>query len=62
VVFSASREGTVSLDEQAQRFSKLVAQLNGRLAEVERIDLAFSQVGVVKFRNRRQEASKAPGS
>jgi len=62
VVFSASREGGVPLDEQAERCSKLVAQLTARLGEVERIDLAFSQVGVVKFKNSRQEQLRSPRS
>jgi hypothetical protein len=50
VVFSASRDASVSLEEQGERFSKLLAQLHGKLRDVEKIDLAFSQVGVVKFK------------
>jgi cell division septal protein FtsQ len=40
----------VSFQEQGERCAKLLGQLNGRLTEVDRIDLAFSQVGVVKFK------------
>ncbi len=51
IVFAAARDASVPLGEQGQRCTKLLAQLNGRLSEVERIDLAFSQVGVVKFKS-----------
>jgi hypothetical protein len=54
IVFSASRDASVSLQEQGERCAKLLAQLNGRLAEVDKIDLAFSQVGVVKFKGQQQ--------
>jgi hypothetical protein len=50
VVFSSSGDSSVSLSEQAERCNKLLAQLHARLNDVERIDLAFSQVGVVKFK------------
>ncbi len=50
IVFAASRDAEVSIEEQGERCAKLLGQLNGRLNEVEKIDLAFSQVGVVKFR------------
>ncbi len=54
IIFSASRDASISLQEQGERCAKLLAQLNGRLAEVDKIDLAFSQVGVVKFKGQQQ--------
>ncbi len=54
IVFSASRDAAVSLQEQGERCAKLLTQLNGRLNEVDKIDLAFSQVGVVKFKGQPQ--------
>lgn len=50
VVFAAGKDAGVELEEQGTRFAALLKQISGRLGEVERIDLAFDRVGVVRFR------------
>jgi hypothetical protein len=49
VVFNPS-DDEVALEEQGQRCRALLGKLGERLAEVERVDLAFSRVGVVSFK------------
>ncbi len=49
VVFNPASDD-VALDEQGQRCRALLGKLGERLAEVERVDLAFSKVGVVTFK------------
>jgi hypothetical protein len=40
----------VSLPEQGVRFVALLSKLKDRYNDVARVDLAFTKVGVVKFR------------
>jgi hypothetical protein len=49
VIFNPSNDD-VALEEQSQRCRALLAKLGERLVEVERVDLAFSKVGVVSFK------------
>jgi len=49
VVFAWTPDAPVPLPEQGARCAKLLAQLADRFPDVQRIDLAFSRVGVVKF-------------
>ena len=50
IVFTTATDSLVSLEEQAQRCAGLLTKLKDRFAEIERVDLAFTRVGVVKFR------------
>jgi POTRA domain, FtsQ-type len=51
VVFGApSVDALPVIEDQGQRLKALLAQLKDRLNDIQRIDLAFSKVGVVKFR------------
>jgi hypothetical protein len=50
VIFAAGTDASVRLEEQGERFAALLKQIAGRLGDVERIDLAFDRVGVVRFR------------
>ncbi len=50
VVFAGSPDAPVSLVDQGQRLAALLAKLKDRLGDVAKIDLAFSRVGIVKFR------------
>jgi POTRA domain, FtsQ-type len=50
VTFGAPSDSMVVLEDQGRRFRALATQLRDRLGEIERVDLAFSKVGVVKFR------------
>ncbi len=50
VVFAGSPDAPVPLAEQGERLAALVAKLKDRLNDVAKIDVAFSRVGIVKFR------------
>ncbi len=50
VIFSASDEA-LSLSEQSERCARVLQQFQGRFDEVEKIDLAFERVGVVKLKS-----------
>ena len=50
IVFTTATDSLVSLEEQAQRCAGLLTKLKDRFAEIERVDLAFTRVGIVKFR------------
>lgn len=51
VIFgAASGDPAPVIEDQGQRLKALLAQLKDRLGDIQRIDLAFSKVGVVKFR------------
>lgn len=49
VVFAGGRDSGVTLAEQGDRCVELLKHLSGRLSEVQKVDLAFSRVGVVTF-------------
>jgi hypothetical protein len=49
IVFAGGRDSAVPLTEQGERCAQLLRHLAPRLHEVQKIDLAFSQVGVVTF-------------
>lgn len=49
VVFGAPSDSMTVLEDQGKRFRALMGQLRDRFSEIERVDLAFSKVGVVKF-------------
>jgi len=49
IVFAGGRDSGVTLPEQGERCTQLLRHLAGRLHEVQKIDLAFSRVGVVTF-------------
>jgi hypothetical protein len=49
IVFAGGRDSGVTLAEQGERCAQLLKHLSGRLHEVQKIDLAFSRVGVVTF-------------
>ena len=50
VVFSAPSDIPSTVEDQGRRFRALVLQMKDRLGEIEKVDLAFAKVGVVKFR------------
>lgn len=50
IIFTSSPDSGISLEEQAVRCSRLLAELSGRFEDVEKIDLAFERVGIVKFK------------
>lgn len=50
VVFSAPSDIPSTVEEQGRRCRALLLQLKDRLNEIEKVDLAFAKVGVVKFR------------
>lgn len=50
VVFGASAGATAVLEDQGRRLKALLLQIKDRLPEVDKIDLAFSRVGIVKFK------------
>jgi hypothetical protein len=50
VVFAAGQDAKVPLLEQGARCTALLNQLANRFSEIERIDLAFDRVGVVRFK------------
>jgi hypothetical protein len=51
VVFgSSSSESAAVIEDQGRRLKALLVQLKDRLPEIQRVDLAFSKVGVVKFK------------
>jgi hypothetical protein len=60
VVFSASND-SATIRDQAERARALLPKLSDRLGEIERVDLAFSKVGVVTFKapSERQLPKKA---
>lgn len=62
VVFAGSADAPVPLAEQGQRLAVLLAKLKDRLNDVAKIDLAFSRVGIVKFRIEEPAAKGSPGS
>jgi hypothetical protein len=49
IVFNASSD-TAALNDQADRARALLPKLSARLGDIEKIDLAFSKVGVVTFK------------
>jgi len=54
VVFGASSSSSDSalvIEDQGRRLKALLDQLRDRIPEIERVDLAFSKVGVVKFKS-----------
>lgn len=58
VVFAApSVDATPAIEDQGHRLKALLVQLRDRLGDIQRIDLAFSKVGVVKFQPPQQEAN-----
>ena len=50
IVFAAGEDAKISLTEQGARCSALLKQLAPRFPEVEKVDLAFNRVGVVRFK------------
>jgi hypothetical protein len=51
VVFGSSSSDSVAvIEDQGRRLKALLVQLKDRLPEVQKVDLAFSKVGVVKFK------------
>jgi hypothetical protein len=51
VVFgSSSSESAAVIEDQGRRLKALLVQLKDKLPEIQRVDLAFSKVGVVKFK------------
>lgn len=50
VIFAGGRDSKISVREQGARCAELLRHLQSRFSEIERIDLAFDRVGVVKFR------------
>jgi hypothetical protein len=51
VVFgSSSPEASSVIEDQGRRLKALLVQLKDRLVEIQKVDLAFSKVGVVKFK------------
>jgi hypothetical protein len=51
VVFGSSSSDTSAvIEEQGRRLKALLGQLKERLSEIEKVDLAFSKVGIVKFK------------
>jgi hypothetical protein len=50
VVFTTSPDSSVSLVEQGDRCAQLFKELGSRMDDVEKIDLAFERVGIVKFK------------
>jgi hypothetical protein len=51
VTFGAPSDSMIVLEDQGRRLKALMSQLKDRLSEIDRVDLAFSKVGVVKFRS-----------
>jgi hypothetical protein len=49
IIFGAGKDSRVSLSEQGERCFELLKHLSGRLGEIQKVDLAFNQVGVVTF-------------
>lgn len=49
VVFGAGKDSKIPLAEQGERCAELLKHLSGRLSEIQKVDLAFNQVGVVSF-------------
>ena len=51
VVFgSSSSDSSAVIEDQGRRLKALLAQLKDRIPEIEKVDLAFSKVGIVKFK------------
>jgi hypothetical protein len=51
VVFGSSlSDSSAVIEDQGRRLKALLAQLKDRLPEIEKVDLAFSKVGIVKFK------------
>lgn len=51
VIFGATAvDASPVIEDQGRRLKALLAQLKDRLPDIEKVDLAFSKVGVVKFR------------
>lgn len=50
IVFAAGEDAKVSIEEQGERCAVLLTKLGGRFSEIEKIDLAFNRVGVVKLK------------
>ena len=50
VVFSASSDSLAVIEDQGLRMRALLVQLKDRLGDIDKVDLAFSKVGVVKFK------------
>ena len=51
VVFgSSSSDSSAVIEDQGRRLKALLAQLKDRIQEIEKVDLAFSKVGIVKFK------------
>jgi hypothetical protein len=50
VTFTATSDSSAAVEDQGRRFKALLIQLKDRLGEVEKVDLAFAKVGVVKFK------------
>lgn len=50
IIFGGSRDSKVSVREQGVRCAELLRHIQDRFSEIEKIDLAFDRVGVVKFR------------
>ncbi len=58
VVFGAGQDAKVPLAEQGQRCAQVLLRLQDRFADIQKIDLAFDRVGVVKFRPAAPEAEQ----
>lgn len=52
IVFGLGSEGAVSLSEQGRRCMALLKQVQHQFQNIEKIDLAFSRVGVIAYRNK----------
>jgi len=60
VVFNAASDAPVPLAEQGERLVALLAKLKDRYNDVARVDLAFTKVGVVKFRTDEPAPAQPP--
>lgn len=50
VVFGSSSDSPAVIEDQGRRLKALLVQLKDRLHEIDKVDLAFSKVGIVKFK------------
>jgi hypothetical protein len=60
IIISASRD-TSTLRDQAQRARALLPKLAERLGEIEKVDLAFSKVGIVTFKAAKETPPPSKG-
>ena len=61
-MFAGSPDAPIPLAEQGERLAALLSKLKDRLGDVAKIDLAFSRVGVVKFRAEEPALKELPST